>query len=296
MQFLLSLLNGRNIVVKLNLIIKFLFRNNNYEYQIIKSSSLQKIRYLFDLLQPVNNGYELIRIGSAHDGGYLLPNDFREIRTCYSAGVGASTEFEDQLQEFNIKSFLADPTIPDNYDFNKEYNIEKIPISGATGDILKLKMFGDTDGPDLSFQGTSLMDWVNSKSISGNDDAILKLDIEGGEYSALLSTPVGFLNKFRIICIELHSFPNIRNSYFLENQMIPLLEKLKSNFDIVHIHPNNVAPSIKFLKLALPHAIEVTLHRKDRRNQQPVKLDELSHPLDSETLPDKPNVKFDLSS
>lgn len=295
MTFVLAKLKGKNVIVKLNSLFKFIFRNNDYEYEIIKSSNLCRVKYLFELLQPVKTGHELIRIGSAHDGGYLLPNDLREIKTCYSAGVGDSTEFEDQLAFLGIKSFLADPTVAESEAFRKKYNIEKFPIAAATGDVIKLKMFGDLEGQDLPFQGVSLVDWVNSKAGSEDNESILKLDIEGGEYQALLSTPTNFLKKFRIICLELHSFPNIRNPYFLNNLIIPMLEKLKSNFDVVHIHPNNVAPSVKFLKLSVPHAIELTLHRKDRQKHEPIKLANLSHPLDTETIANKPAVKFNLS-
>lgn len=295
MTFVLSKLKGKNLVVKLNSLIKFVFKNNDSEYEIINSSNLQSIRFLFELLHPVENGHELIRIGSANDGGYLLPNDLRGVKNCYSAGVGGSTAFEDQLTTYDIKCFLADPTIADSEASHQKYNIEKFPISAATGDVLRLKMFGDVAGQNLPFQGVSLVDWVSSKSVSEHNESILKLDIEGGEYQVLLSTPANFLNKFRIICLELHSFPNIRNPLFLNNLMIPMLEKLKSNFDVIHVHPNNVAPSIKFLKLSLPHAIELTLHRKDRQKYSPIRLVNLRHPLDTETFPDRPIVKFSLS-
>jgi hypothetical protein len=40
----------------------------------------------------------------------------------------------------------------------------------------------------------------------------LQLDIEGGEYPSLLSTPPCILDKFRLVVIELHDIHHISSS------------------------------------------------------------------------------------
>ena len=56
-----------------------------------KKSQLTKV---LNKLKPYNLGYDLIRIGSDNDGGYLVPNILNEIEMCFSPGTGNNTEFE----------------------------------------------------------------------------------------------------------------------------------------------------------------------------------------------------------
>ena len=100
----------------------------------------------------------------------------------------------------------------------------------------------------------------------------------------LLSTPIDFLKRFRILVVEFHSFHRVRNDYFLENIGIPVFEKLEKVFDVVHIHPNNIAQNVPFLNFYLPHALEITFHRKDRRKTTPTKISKFENSLDSDTV------------
>ena len=71
-------------------------------------------------------GYNLIRVGSNGDGGYLVPNILKQISYCFSPGVGGIVHFENDLQKRGIKCFLADCTVQDpsnkieKYDFIKK--------------------------------------------------------------------------------------------------------------------------------------------------------------------------------
>jgi len=44
-------------------------------------------------LHPVPCGYELIRVGTANDGGYLIPDDVGGIAMCFSPGVSTNADF-----------------------------------------------------------------------------------------------------------------------------------------------------------------------------------------------------------
>ena len=53
----------------------------NYIYSFpIKKSQLTKV---LNKLKPYNLGYDLIRIGSDNDAGYLVPNILNEIEMCF---------------------------------------------------------------------------------------------------------------------------------------------------------------------------------------------------------------------
>ena len=287
-----KLFQNKGILVLINKLLKTITKNGLHEYQILRSSAKEKAAYLFELLEPYDTGHELIRIGSKHDGGYLIPNDLKGIKYCFSPGVGDSIEFEKDLSNFGIASFLADPTVSHPIETTDKIKFEQLAITPASGDLIKLKIFNSQK--EEIFSGTSLSDWVNGKFENEIQDFILQMDIEGGEYGVILATPNNLLNRFRIICIELHSIPNIQHPYFLENVFIPFMEKLTQTFDVVHLHPNNVAKSINFFNYYIPHAIEITLIRKDRRKKIPTKLKEWEHHLDSKTLENLPPVKFKL--
>jgi hypothetical protein len=77
--------------------------------QMVPESELKS---LWKMVEPHSNGHDLVRVGGDGDGGYLLPNDFRDINYCFSPGAGAIWTFEEALgASFGIESFVCDGTI-----------------------------------------------------------------------------------------------------------------------------------------------------------------------------------------
>lgn len=291
---IIKLLQKKGIVVYLNQILRSLTKNSN-EYQLIKLADSEDVKSFFKFIHPVNAGHELIRIGPNHDGGYLLPNDLNGINYCFSPGVGGSILFEENLLDFGIESFLLDPSVVAPSTNLKGIHFEQKPLTPATGDLFSFKMFDELSDDIRNEKGISLLDWVDSKVASTDADLILQLDIENSEYQVLLATPIDLLKKFRIMAIEFHSFHNLRYQYNLDNIFFPIFTKILSEFDIVHIHPNNVARNIPFSNYSLPHALEITFHRKNRRKVDPSKLSEFEHELDSDTVKNLKKVILDNS-
>lgn len=291
-KIIMDIFKQKGIIVYLNQILRSITKNSG-EYQLIKLADTKEVKSFFKLIHPVNVGHELIRIGSNHDGGYLLPNDLNGVNYCFSPGVGNSISFEENLLEFGIESFLLDPSVVMSGSNMKGIYFEQKPLTPATGDLFSFKMFDKLSDIIRTERGISLFDWVNSKVNSKEEDLILQLDIENSEYQVLLATPIDLLKKFRIMAIEFHSFHNLRYQYNLDNIFFPVFRKILSEFDIVHIHPNNVAQNISFSKYTLPHALEITFHRKDRRKIDPIKLSEFEHELDSDTVMNLKKVILD---
>ena len=73
--------------------------------------------------------------------------------------------------------------------------------------------------------------------ITRNGDAaknlIVKIDVEGAEWRALLETPDAVLDKFDQLAMELHGTS--------EAHFIDVVQKLKRTFHLVHVHYNNWA-------------------------------------------------------
>ncbi|WP_181233390.1 hypothetical protein [Helicobacter pylori] len=56
-----------------------------------------KIQNFIKSLHSIKTEHELVRFGAKHDGGYLIPKDFKGIRTLFSPGVGGESAFEEDF-------------------------------------------------------------------------------------------------------------------------------------------------------------------------------------------------------
>ena len=210
-----------------------------------KSLTKHEIENVLKMIRPVTADHELIRVGLAGDGGYLLPDDIDEISAVFSPGVADVAEFETYFVSRGVQCFLIDHTV------------DKAPIDNEFICFEKIRLGVRTE-PGVS---TSLADWVQSKAPEG--DLMLQIDVEGSEYEALLSTPPEVLNRFRHIIVEFHDFGWI-TSNFGSRIIAATLEKLLNSHVPVHAHPNNCCPPLKSKGVKIPNVVEVTFSRRDR--------------------------------
>ena len=75
----------------------------------IKPTSKETIEAFFANLRENSAQVDLVRIGGAGDGGYLVPNDLKDVHFCMSPGVAETSCFEFQLaSDYNMICCLAD--------------------------------------------------------------------------------------------------------------------------------------------------------------------------------------------
>jgi hypothetical protein len=217
----------------------------------------------------------LIRIGGEGDGGYLLPDDFDGIRHCFSPGIDVTAGFEDEIaRRYGIRSFMADASVTraplDNplFEFDARF-------LGAHSDAIF----------------TTLGDWVEDKLGGARDnDMLLQMDIEGGEFDVLIESDSALLRRFRIMVIEFHDMERI-----FERHGLPLIRalfaKLHRDFAIVHMHANNCTGIARCHGIGIPPVFEITYLRRDRlpEGAQTGAL-ALPHPLDRDNLPTMPPI------
>jgi len=92
---------------------------------ISRATVLSSAEEFISTIRPKNTNHELVRFGSKHDGGYLIPDDLDGIEACFSAGVGRVVDFERDMANRGIKCFLADystdgpPIQNDLFDFRR---------------------------------------------------------------------------------------------------------------------------------------------------------------------------------
>ena len=82
---------------------------------------------LYYLLSSVEIlGYNKIRIGRKADGGYILLNDFNNIKIAYSFGISSEISFEKELADKNIDIYIYDHTINKLPFENSKFHWKKI--------------------------------------------------------------------------------------------------------------------------------------------------------------------------
>lgn len=249
-------------------------RKQIYRYNSIvsKKTEAKKVMELLKALAPVlAKGIDLVRMGSAYDGGYLIPDDFEGIEACFSPGVGNLIDFEQDCFKKGLKVFLADNTID--------------------GSKLALENFDFTHKNIASFSDDTLMtldSWVTKSKVKKGSDLLLQMDIEGVEYAAISSLSETTLKRFRILAIEFHGLHNLWNQDFFIIAY-EVFSKLLQTHYCVHIHPNNCDSYVEKNGIKIPITGEFTFLRKDRVKSFK-KVTTLPHILDTDNAPELPHL------
>ena len=231
----------------------------------------QRCMDLIKTLKPWDTDLELIRLGSNIDGGYLVPNDLKDIEACFSPGVGTESSFEKACFDYNMKLFLADASV----DFPD--------LKGIKHNFIKKNVGVISDNKTIR-----LDDWINSSKLEKNSDLLLQMDIEGDEYFSLINMSEDLLNRFRIIIIEFH---NLDNMWFHDFHILLsyTFKKLLQNHTIVHLHPNNCCGMENRMGIQIPRVMEFTFLRNDRITNKRNKFT-FPHHLDKDCIEQKPHM------
>ncbi len=242
------------------------YLTNFYNAKSYRQIESKKINDLIKLFKPFDVGIDLIRIGSKNDGGYLVPNIIKNVKYCFSPGVGKSSNFEKDLEKFNIKSFVADNTV------------SKTPIKLSNFDFDKKNIHS------YNFKNKiNINTWIYSKIKKEKlKKSIFQIDIEGHEHELIFSISEELLSKIKIMIIEFHGLELMGNEFY-NNILKSTLEKLNLYFTPVHIHPNNSSDIHSIGKIKVPSALEVTfLNKKFCKKKNKIK--KLPHYLDRKNI------------
>jgi len=232
-----------------------------------RQTSPEEIQQLFQRLWPVECGYELERCQD-----YLMPKEIDPLEVVFSPGVGPTSTFEYTYAEQGIECYLADASVDGPALEHEKFHFQKKFI-----------------GEELSDQYISLEDWILNNYPDGNG-GVLQMDIEAGEYEAILGTSRSTLEKFKVIVIEVHKLNILTSS---EGMALgkAFFDRLLKSFNVCHFHVNNYLRPIRYKGLVYPSDIELTLIRKDLcRGDQPVT--NLPHPMDEPSCPRKKDPQF----
>jgi hypothetical protein len=233
-------------------------------YSNISREKIDDLRGLLDLEKVVG----LIRVGDEFDGGYAISSEISPNANCISIGVGTNISFDIEIAERLKSVHLYDHTVaglprpaPENVSFfDKGLGL----VSNSTFVTLQEAI--------LKFPSESPL--------------ILKMDIEGAEWSILENIDMQTLSRFEQIVIEFHDLHQINNLKFFDT-VIRCLTNLNSYHAIVNRHPNNWGKFDIIHGVAVPDVLEVTYLKRD--NSQLESLNSVTHANKQTNFPCNPN-------
>jgi len=231
---------------------------------------------LMRLLEPHRaEGFQKARFGSAHDGGYVMVNDFDEISAAFSFGIA---------QDANWDAAVADRGVP-VYQF--DHTIDAPPISRPDLIFTKARIVAEpTEG------GETIDQLARRHGSPGKASLILKIDIEGDEWAVFDSASEAALSCFSQIMGEFHFLVNIMMDPELYQRALRVFKKLTRNFAVVHVHATNGYHGQGVHSIAnvmVPHLLEITFANRHRYSLG-VTDEIFPGPLDTPSDPGLPDV------
>jgi hypothetical protein len=178
-------------------------------------------RELFDELKPVAiANCTLTRYGDEHDGGYVMcSNLMGEAQAVYSYGIDGTDQWgcavSQQLQltthEYDCFNTTRPSCSKGTFQFHEECIGDRTAVlQGHPYDTLEQQVLRNGDAGKHS---------------------IVKLDVEGAEWAALLVTPDSVLADIDQLVVEFH---HVEDRAFVDT-----VKKLKEHFYVAHFHANN---------------------------------------------------------
>ncbi len=240
-----------------------------------RATDVNLLHEFLQTVHPVATEAELIRLGSASDGGYLLPDDFEGVSACFSPGVSFNSDFEFDLAQKNIKVYMADKSVARP---SKEH-----PLFSFVP-----KYIGAVSGHDF----ITLDEWVEGCVGKDLSDLVLAIDIEGYEYEVFLQVSASLMRRLRIIVVEFHDLESLFSEPFFK-LATRAFEKILLTHTCVHIHPNNCGGGARTVRggICIPDVMEFTFYRNDRFSKTSHNLD-FPHALDSDNSPNHPFLRL----
>jgi len=226
---------------------------------------------LLDLLRPQTYEGGKIRIGGAHDGGYVVPDAALDCDAVLSIGIGSDVSFDLALAERGLPVFQYDHTVAASPVAHERFHFARLGWGPATRD------------PFVSLEGMILQ-----LEDAGSVRPLLKFDIEGGEYDVLEAIDPNALAFFRVIVCELHNLSGLTDLTF-HTRVRHCLNVLTQHHAPVHLHANNYGVMALVGGVPIPDVLEVSLLRRDLGVQPYPASDAIPGLLDRPNHPHRPD-------
>lgn len=219
-------------------------RNNRWAYHRGAHEDQARVIQLFRLFSPVALiSAPMIRIGHMADGGYVMADCFTGTRAAFSFGIATEASWDRDIAQRNITVYQYD------------HSIEGPPMSDPHF-VFHKRMIGSEQNAACE----SIASVLQRHGAPGNAN-ILKMDIEGSEWDALDAASTNDLNRFSQIVCEFQNFTSIDDDAWYQ-RALRCMTKLRSLFEVVHVHANNYGHLAMFSNVPFPLTLEVTFVTK----------------------------------
>jgi hypothetical protein len=185
--------------------------------------ALEARRGLFEELRPTTLGNcRLKRYGAPHDGGYLMcENLMGEARAAYSYGIDGRDEWGCDVSQ-QIGAGVQE------YDC---FNLAR-PVCDRGSLLFHEECVGGSAETIAGRPYDTLAGQIQRNGDAGRR-LVVKIDVEGAEWTSLQNTPDELLDRIDQLAIELHGTD--------DPAFVEVVRRLKRHFYVAHFHANNNA-------------------------------------------------------
>lgn len=212
-----------------------------------ESSKFQNLHEIILLLSPMDIiGAKYRRVGRDCDGGYIMLDDsLSNIDAAYSFGIADDVSWDEEIAELGIHVYMYDHTIKNLPKQHSRFHFLNEGVTGNPGE----------EGLE------TLSNLIARNGHQELNNLLLKMDIEGCEWSVFDETPSGVIGQFSQIVIELHGLdPSVARADL--SKVLSVLQKINKTHQSIHVHANGFCKVSWLGDLALPHLLEVTYVRR----------------------------------
>lgn len=188
-------------------------------------------------------GKRFVRLGRNFDGGYIMVNNFNAAGVAYSFGINDDVSWDTDMAKRGYEIFMYDPTIDSLPENHERFHFFKEGIFGVE---VKEKSL-DT-----------LENFIRRNGHEHESNMILKMDVEGAEWSFLSTVTSETLNQFDQLLFEFHYMIRPKDMSVM-NETLACLKKITRTHSLVHLHANNCGSFLVLdEKILIPDVLELT--------------------------------------
>ena len=193
-------------------------------------------------------GKKKIRLGKNRDGGYVLLDDFKDIKIAYSIGISNILDFDKALADKGIDVYMYDHTI------------NKLPFDNIKFHWFKKGLCSNNTRKNNLITLTEMM---KQNGHLNESNMILKIDVEGPEWETFNELSEEILNKFKYILGEFHWF---KQKIMIEGKseiIFNVLKKLNKTHQVFHKHCHCIVDAFILGEYYFSDAIELSFIKRE---------------------------------
>jgi len=212
-------------------------------------------------------GFEKVRLGNNHDGGYIFIDDFTDVSVVLSCGISNDVTCDLAFADRGKQVLQFDHTVDGPPISNPKFTFRKQAIDAS----------GSIPG------SVRLWDIVDKEGNREKADLLLKIDIDGDEWATFANFPLEKLKRFRQISCEFHWSSRLKDPEYFSLCLLAITNIRKAFFP-AHLHANNFRAFINLMGVPIPEVYEVTFVNSElyrpagRQRSAPSEIDNPNDP------------------